>query len=240
MNKYILTGSVLPERALLSTGMKLEFSHSNTGYTGSAEVSIIQNQIIAYIKTQFKWNIYDLRNTVKTMLLNHIGMIGYLSGLAYEIEITRIVNNELGIDYVFGVDIPCLVERNKEKDLNAEIQRLQQLVIGEDGIFLHRSFTDLNLSMKHADDTAFYCYRAIESLRLHFVASNTFQNLNESDQWEKFRQYADVNKETIMHIKNCSDPLRHGGITHTSDDDRKKIFLDTWDIVDSYINKLKS
>lgn len=164
---YTFTGVVLPERAQLSFNTKLEFSHISTKKTGKAEVSIILNQILVIVETDQKWDIFDLRNVVKTILQNHLALLGYLKGYAYDFEITRVFNPSNKVDYVYGFDIPIIEKRSNSRNLDKKLSDLLKKIAGPSGIYLNRCFNDLVSSMKHADDTGFYCYRAIESLRNH-------------------------------------------------------------------------
>jgi hypothetical protein len=92
--------------------------------------------------------------------------------------------------------------------------------------------------MKHADDTGFYCYRAIESLRHHCAAVNGLSDADKSDQWEKFREVSGCSEETLRAIKAAADPLRHGEVSGIDSEDRAKLFTSTWDVVDRYPNSV--
>jgi len=65
-------------------------------------------------------------------------MVGYLKGFAYDFEVTRVLNQSRGIDYVFGIDIPCLAERAKSIDLQDALLKLRDKTVGPNGVFLHR------------------------------------------------------------------------------------------------------
>ena len=92
--------------------------------------------------------------------------------------------------------------------------------------------------MKHADDTGFYCYRAIESLRHHCAAQNSLSNADKPRQWEKFREVAGCTKDTLRAIKEAADPLRHGQPVGATSDGRAKLFTATWGVVDAYLNEV--
>ncbi|WP_418647903.1 hypothetical protein ACNQFN_02870 [Thauera butanivorans] len=164
-------------------------------------------------------------------------MIGYLKGYAYDVEITRVLSREREIDYVFGIDIPCITNRNQDVDLNEALLQLRQKTTGEHGVFLLRCFDDLTSAMKHADDTGFYCYRAIESLRHHCAARNNLREANKVQQWQAFRDISGVEETSIRLIKAAADPLRHGE-PGTEAIDRAELFTTTWAIVDAYLSKV--
>jgi hypothetical protein len=240
MNSYFFHGVVRPERAQLTINkFAFEFSHPTTGNSGSAEVNVILNQIAVWIKSADEWDIFDLRNVVKNLVQSDLDRIGYIKGYAYDLEITRVFNETKETDYVFGIDIPCLVERGKSLDLNEELIKLRDIASGTNGMFINRCLSDLVAAMKRADDTAFYCYRAIESLRHHAAEICDLSSATESAQWEKFREIAICDKGILYSIKDAADPLRHGKTTQLTSDDRATLLTETWEVVGRYIQNIQ-
>jgi hypothetical protein len=92
MEPYLLQGLVLPERAQLSLQFAVEFSHVASGVTGVARISLVLNQIAVWIESEHDWDIFDLRNVVKNILQTQLAMVGYLTGYAYDVELTRVLN----------------------------------------------------------------------------------------------------------------------------------------------------
>ena len=238
MIKYLFEGLILPERAQLSLTSTLQFKHATTGISADSRISIILNQVAVWVDSNTEWDIFDLRNIVKNIVQNEIAIIGYLKGHAYEVEIRRVLQTDLGIDYVFGIDIPCITERNKSINHTEKFISLHAKAMGSEGIFLHRCFNDLMMAMKNPADTGFYCYRAIESLREHCTTKYNINTNNLSRQWEKLREVAKCDINTIMFIKEKADPVRHGGYISITSEVREELFLRTWDVVDAYIENI--
>ncbi len=238
MEPYFFHGTVLPERAQLSLQFSLKFGHVHSGKRASARVSIVLNQVAVWIDTEDEWDVVDLRNVVINIVRPHLDMLGFLLGHAYDLSIARVVNRERGVDYVFGIDTPCLAPRAEAIDVDAEILKLRDKTIGPHGIYLNRCFGDLVSAMKHADDTAFYCYRAIESMRHHCAATNGITDESKAVQWAKFREMAGCDESQIMTIKTAADGLRHGNPMESLSYDRSAILVSTWDIVRRYLNSL--
>jgi hypothetical protein len=121
MDPYLLEGVVHPERAQITLQLlPLGFRHLASGTEAVAHVSILLNQVALWVESACEWDIFDLRNVAKSILQNELAIVGYLKGYAYEVEIRRVLNRALSIDYVFGIDIPCIAERNKAIDLACE------------------------------------------------------------------------------------------------------------------------
>jgi hypothetical protein len=240
MDPYLIYGVVRPERAQISLEFGLTFHHLATQRNADAKVSIILNQVAVWVFTEDDWNVSDLRNVVLGLLRNQLSIIGYIKGYAYEIELTRIVSLGRGVDYVYGVEIPCIAARNQTLNLEDEFQRIRELQIGSHGIYLHRAFCDLNSAMRDADDTGFYCYRAIESLRNHCSAVRGISGPDKSTHWVKFREVSDCDEPTLRKLKLAADPVRHGHPMIQNDVDRVSLFLETWKVVDSYLNNIQT
>lgn len=236
MEPYLFHGVVLPERAQLSLSFALQFTHVGSGLTGEAKVSIVLNQVAVWVESEHDWDIFDLRNVVKNIVQGELAMVGYLKGYAYESEITRVLHQGRGIDRVFGIDIPCIAKRGESVDLPEALSRLREKANGPNGVFLRRCFADLASAMRDADDTGFYCYRAIESLRHHCAAVHAVFAVNKSGQWEKFREVAGCDERTLRSIKAAADPLRHGVASAVSSKEREKLLTSTWEVVDGYLH----
>lgn len=238
MEQYLFHGVVLPERAQLSLNFVCEFRQPVSEYKGVASVSILLNQVAVWVEVESSLDIFDLRNIVKNIVYTNLSIVGYIRGYAYDVEIIRVINKALGVDYVYGVEIPCLAERNKSVDLPVAFQKVLSKIHGEGSVFLHRCFNDLVSAMKNAEDTGFYCYRAIESLYQHCIVVNGMSSGNKKQQWEKFRAVAECDEQTLLLIKVAADPLRHGVPVFVSSEDRAKLFTSTWDVVGKYIENV--
>jgi hypothetical protein len=219
----------------LSLQFGLRFRHLISGEIAQAKVSVVLNELAVWVDSQTEWDIFDLRNVVKTIVLNELAIVGYLKGYAYDLELTRMLSQSRGIDQVFGIDIPCLAQRRQSINLSEALAKLRDKTVGPDGVFIHRCFNDLVSSMKHADDTGFYCYRAIESLRHHCAALHGLSADDKAKQWEKFREVSGSDEQTLLTIKAAADPLRHGEASGVSSDNRAKLFIMTWEVVGRYL-----
>lgn len=238
MQTYLFEGVVLPERAQLTIQISVSFTHISSDLTGEAYISILLNQVAVWVDTEDEWDIFDLRNVVKGILQNELAIVGYLEGCAYDLEVTRVLNRALGIDYVFGINIPCITERNKEINKVERLMLIRQNLIGREGLLLHRCFNDLIMAMKSPDDTGFYCYRAIESLRQHCILKFSLPPGNKSEQWQKLRELAGCDEPTIRDIKSAADPVRHGNVLPITSPYRESLFMKTWDVVDGYLQNI--
>ena len=235
MSTYLFQGLVHPERAQISLQCSFEFTHFTTSEQATARISIVLNQVAVWVDTNIVWDIHDLRNVVKAMVSHELEVVGFIKGLAYDVEIRRVLNPEHEVDYVFGVEIPCIADRNKGIDLSARASEIRSKTNGDEGVFLHRCFADLVSAMKNADDTGFYCYRAVESLRQHCIVKFDLDPAKKDEQWAKVRKLSGCTEEVLREIKTAADAARHGEVVKITSEQRQRLFLITWDVVDGYL-----
>jgi len=240
MTVYILKGIVLPERAQITIfPIKQICIDRTTNKKFEIKLNINLNQITFWVNTDFEWELYYLKNMAESHISNILAIVGFINGCAYNIEITQVINEEKSLDFVYGIDIPCIWERNKNVEINDKLNSLFSKISnsGINSIYLSRCFTDLIMGMKHPNDTGFYCYRAIESLRQY--CKNKFNIEKESEQWRKLSEITSYDKEHIQVVKKFADPVRHGDILSITDSDRVEIFMRTWDIVEAFLEKFQ-
>lgn len=238
MTTYLFEGLVHPERANISLQCDFEFTHLTSGKNCQVKLSIRLNQIAVWIESESEWDVFDLRNVVRAVVAHELEVVGFVLGYAYEVEIKRVLNPSLDVDAVFGIDIPCITERNKDVDLVERLKEIRNKTYGSNGVFLQRCFADLSQAMKNADDTGFYCYRAIEALRQHCIAQFAIDAANKKKQWEKVREVSGCSEDILREIKTAADPTRHGEVVPITADQRKRLFLITWDVVDGYLARI--
>ncbi|MFG1189989.1 hypothetical protein [Xanthobacter flavus] len=236
---YHFVGVVLPERAQLTCDFALKFSHLSSGRLGEAKVKIILNKIVASIRVDEEWDIFDLRNVVRNIVLNYTLMIGYIRGYCYNIEITRVFVDDFSVDYVFGIDSGDLSKGREEVNIEEKIDFLKKITSLDSGSYILRCLSDLVSSIERVDDAAFYCYRAIEALSRHCAFMNNIEQRNAVARWGLFRQLSCTDKDDIYRIKERSDPIRHGDMHRGEDMHPHEIRTMSWSIVDRYFDYLE-
>ena len=239
MNIYHLQGVIHPRRAQIQDhplGAKL--IHVSSRNTASLRARILMNELSVWVETPDEWDIFDLRNVVRYLTQTDLALVGFLMGCAYTVEIVRVTCEALKIDVVYGVDIPCIANRKRELTFQVALAQLKQLCVGRNGVYVQRCMNDLLLAMQQPEDTAFFCYRAIESLKTHAMESRAEPPRSASIQWDCFRNAAGCTREEIDSIKKDADPLRHSGDLLVKREDREVLLTQTWKIVEGYIQGL--
>lgn len=235
---YLLYGVILPERAVLTMNFSLYAKHGYSGIDIRMEVSIVLNQLLIWIFTDSDWDLYDLRNVVSNVVRDHLGIVGYLMGYAYDFDMRRVVHRTKGIDLVYGIDVAVITNRLKRPSAEDIADKLAELSKGTAGNFIRRCFSDLISAIRYDIDTAFYCYRAVESLRHHNSFLLGLSNADKSSQWGSFRSAAKSSEKDLRFLKDLADPLRHGEVDPKRLEDREHTLALTWEVVDNYIAHL--
>jgi hypothetical protein len=93
--------------------------------------------------------------------------------------------------------------------------------------------------MKDSNDTAFFCFRAIESLRNHCAETFGISRANEDVAWVKFREISSSTRPEIKLIQDRNDAIRHGRPDPLSDLERAEIFNSTWTIAENYFRGIE-
>jgi hypothetical protein len=231
MPRTIFSGVVLPERAVLSVSNVHSTVVNDSGQThATIALNICANQVTVVVDTQ-ETNLLALRNLVRSEVEFVASVAGFIFGNGYDVEITKAFDIDLAFTQVFGVDIPVVAQRKRSRDPSAILNSVVPLCYGPNAIFLRRALTDLNTALRRMEDTAFYCYRALESLRQSFGADRP-----ELDQWKAMAAAVGSSKDEMDPLRNHAFPARHGAAKPISDKERGEIYTYTWDIVEKYID----
>lgn len=235
MRRFFFSGVGHPERLGLTLGTIDQMLASHDGAKlGDMKFSIQNSQITAVMAWENdNEDTFTLRNILKAFVEPIINITGFLKGYAFDIEITKVFESDLNEIRVFNNDIPVLAERNKTRELS-EVKNIYPLCSGPEGVYLRRCLGDLNMAMKHADDTPFYCYRALESLKQYFGFVNGITG--DREQWKSMATALGGKEEDITPIKDLAFPARHDIPNPITDQKRRDIFLLTWGIVESFID----
>jgi hypothetical protein len=237
MKTYHLSGIVHPERALLtmsSEKMEIQIFTQQDELFGIFRFNVYNNQVTIILNCEDETaSLETIRNYVKFHIETFLNAYGFTSGRAYNLEIVKVYDSDLDVTWVYGIDIPLLEERNRNLYKDSHFGNVVSLSTDKDGVYLRRCLADVNLAMIHLEDSAFYCYRAIEALRQHFgVKANS---KDDKKQWKLMAAALSASEDDIEEIKRLAAPSRHGLPTSLNEDDRAQIFIKTWEIVDKYI-----
>jgi hypothetical protein len=234
---YILTGRVIPERALLDVSeVTLKVLASEDVPEGDLFIEVIKSQIsVRFLASGEVRNVFTLRNIVEDAARMLFDMAGYFAGYGYDAEIVQAVRSNTSEKYVFGIDVPALAGFCEKAGLT--VNDIFAALSKTDGYYFRHVIADVREAIKSPKDTGFFCYRAIESLK-NCCATRNGVSPDKDDAWELFRNTYAIPKQQIMDIKSFADPVRHGNYMQAkpmADKDRAEVFRNTWDIINKFI-----
>ena len=100
---------------------------------------------------------------------------------------------------------------------------------------------DLREAIRSPNLTAFFCYRAIESLRQCYLDPDKRDDEAERrNSWQLMRNELRVDRSWINQIQEASTLERHGILQAMSGEQRVNLMLHTWKVVDRFILSAKN
>lgn len=234
MKKRYFSGLILPERALLSVSNVHSEVESPDGQAYARLTLNIYNNQVSVATESDEPDIYTLRNLVRSEVEFVTNVAGFLAGNGYDVEVTKVFDENLVETQVFGIDVAVLSARPERPDFSQAVNAIYPLCYGELAIYLRRCLADLSFSIKRLDDTAFYCFRALESLRHSFGHELNIDS--EVDQWKAMGVALETSSDSMKPLREHAFPARHGLPRPLSDAERKSILMYTWDVVERYVD----
>jgi soluble cytochrome b562 len=227
---YTFFGKVFPERADVNIALTSFEIKSNDKLIWIVESMVMKSQIIARLRSKKKnENGYLLRNHIETCVRQQVDTLCYLQACAYDVEITSMDSDTDTL--VFGVNIRDIEDFKSKRPVS--IPDIIKIFSESKGKYLRLCFSDLRSGLRYEKDSAFFWYRAIESLSQYF--KQELKLINAKQSWEKLRDELDVTESDLMYIKQFADPTRHGSASVITEVDYQRTLDITWDVVDKYI-----
>lgn len=133
----------------------------------------------------------------------------------------------LAVDYVWNEIAETKSPRIEGDDLGA-----YALAAASDHLVRY-ALADLRSALESPDDTGFYCYRAIESIRHNYTEES---DKGDGDSWKRLREDLDVPRSEIDAFKMRADDRRHGRqLRAVSEDERRSALLTARKVVKRYV-----
>ena len=264
MFTYILHGRVIPERSdvhlQLEPGWLRPFRVQLPGEDAvefEASISISYSQLAVIVKSEAKIeDLFTLRNYIDLFVRSFLDMSAYLEGKALDVEITSVIGHQDGEPWatlpvwtVFGVEMPVLNQRKSERPVSYE--ELFPFLLdappqGEAGVgvrmvaprTLRAALADLRESIKSPHDTAFFTYRAIETIRQFFVHDEDGTDARCS--WERMANALRIESSWTSDLAPASQRQRHGAGLFMDEEARVQAMLRAWLVVDRFVLFVKN
>ena len=206
LGRWTFFGRILPERIPL----KIEIPESTNevvdfGLRYRINICIADAQLISQVFIEkSETDIYTVRNMVACDVRSITDLIGYLYGCSFDIDIISAAY-EHGAAVVFGIVIPDL-RAVRTGNLN-EIKSDLLITISKE-IPARMVLASFREAILNPIDTAFFCYRAVETMMQSVKTSHAVRN--DVAGWEALRGLLQISRSAIDAIKAHANDPRHG------------------------------
>jgi hypothetical protein len=219
---YIFSGLVHPQRAHLTlafpSGAGISFTHQESQVSGRCSVQIYNNHITVAFTTEAQIaDMLTARNMVADAVSLLIDGVSLLTVLHYSVELISVHDVTNDSTQVFGIDCPGL---SRDGWFPASNDILQLFDFAGRNALYRRALTDFRLAQIVVSDTAFLCYRAIESILQIFAENKGISEKNTTAKLQALYAELNVSPDAVYFLRNRSKMTRHGRVEYMSGADR--------------------
>jgi len=237
---YVLSGKVLPERAdvNLRKPMAINILPGRIIPEGSTVfVTVICSQISMVVHSRGEIaDLQALAHECEGMCRMIVDCLGFLLTCGYDIEITQ-VSGAGGLHVVYGVqpaDLrPIPFSNDNFQDIFERLVTVPQAY----QLAYRRALADYREAIRSFEDTAFFCYRAVEDLRQVFVENEQSKDIQT---WDRLWEAMPSVEHARSYVKDVIRPLatgnRHGGGALISSQQRLEMLERTSKIISAFID----
>lgn len=236
--EYHLSGKIIPERVTFSTNVPpIRIAVPEYDFDFMIALSIVLSHISIKIESENEITDYEtLRNVTVEYVRMHTDSYGYLNGYTYGVEITSFSGSNNKPHVLFGVGIHAL--KNDDRPFH-QIGDILPLLWEHDELRI--VLGDLRRSIEYPNDTALFCYRAIEGIMQFFVDGDPQDDRVRKNAWKSMRDALNISESWIKErIEKFSIPSRHGKRVFLSGKMREDMMNDAWKVTDRFISYLKN
>ena len=133
--------------------------------------------------------------------------------------------------------IPAIRERENESTREEKTARLYALMSADNlvaQIYLNQIVSDLNLAIRYPIDTAFYCFRAVETMARYFCESMSSKKIAPKHINAMLKNLK-ASRDDFELLKKYADSVRHGNVVPISSALRATFFDAGWKFLDAFI-----
>ncbi|MCA6112896.1 hypothetical protein [Bradyrhizobium cenepequi] len=237
MSVWTFFGEIRPERYPVSWGQPLKghLSQADFGVEADFSTFVHVGQVVVTLKiTKGSADLASLRNIALDCAYQVSDVVGYISGCVFDVDIISACCPDTGESHVFGVQIPALAMR-KNPHRRPEIDSDLFLTVSA-SIPAQMVLRDLQLAMRDAIGTGFYCYRAVEAM-MQSMKNDTIKT--DKQAWERLNESLLLDRSASEKIKRHADHPRDGKPSSMSDQERGEVFQLADEIVYRFLEYLR-
>lgn len=238
MKKAVVTGRVIPERALVQFQMS-SFKFNTPDGSGVGKVCCQMSLFSCILDfDQDVENIFTITSIAKEVVSNLSNMISFHIAGSYYIALDLVIDVETGHNHpvstrepIFPYERPdfSFVPSPDHEPINIQHRHMESRQ-------LHEALHELALALQRPHVTQMHCRRAIEAIRSHFEPHELPDTKNrESKGWESLRNTLRVDRADIESFSKLALDQRHGRVTNNSWPERKNALAITFEVIHRFM-----
>lgn len=247
---YIFVGKVIPEFSAQKnsfdvnyTDFQIDFKDENSVVASKINIKL-ENSILTskcIFKTEVK-NPNNVMSNLKRRLHSIIDVLGYEQGRAYDIDVIVCYDHQNKPFNFWGGALGgfCSPENRQYKS-----REIVENFYGDSefGLTFESCFANIREAIRFPHDTPFYCNRAVESLKYHFLRMTypnklgSFTKKEQNSGWPIMWESIDfIDEENSDYFKKLGQSVgRHGGHEMISIEERNEMFEKTYNVIDKFL-----
>lgn len=182
---------------------------------GKWHIAIRQSSVVAIIEAAEPPDFATFINEVRSLIGRMVDALGFELANPLRFEPTHAIRDGGEVVAFIQSGWPELLQveqvRQSNEDWVAEDQLAPMINAVVAVPLIRYAISDAQRAIESPDDTAFYCYRAIESLRLLFLDGDDDSGSARAESWRRLRTELDLSREELDAVKGHADQRRHGG-----------------------------
>ncbi len=233
MYNYIFYGTVFPiDSDVNANDIRI---NGKTKFKGTevffnAKIEIEHSKIKVICETDLA-NFPTIRNSIKGALQGILNQLSFTTNCFMQVLLEKAINEDYKQE-ITGVLLNSEIIAPEKHENNLTIHEMFKVNTPQ----ISTALNNFRLARENPQDTAFFCFRAIEAIK------NDFKGKDEKENWERMRANLNLTKEYINKFKDDhADPQRHGvAILETHGEDRLGQLESAWIIINRYLNYCKN
>lgn len=219
--RMILFGQVHP----LSGGWSIEGPTVLTFDDGTWSVTIRGSNVVVAVEGDEPSNVMTFVNEVRSAVGAIVDALGFGLAIPLRLEMTHAVKDGEERMLIRPGWPDLLHEEGREPTAWLPEDFLAPIVVAStQSLPLRHALADVQRAIEFFDDTAFYCYRALESLCLALAPARPGRRVDAAA-WKLLRDTLAIERDRIDAIKEHADVRRHGRHSVLTEDERKEFLL---------------
>lgn len=188
---------------------------------GRWRVALHQSSVVVLIDGDEPADLNTFVQNVRSVVDGVVDAVGFELAFPLRFELTHLIKDGEMIAFVQAgwpalraadgsTEQPAWMDEDELTPMITEIVRVP---------LIRYAVADVQRAVEMPDDTAFYCYRALESLRTMFLEGED-EGAARARSWRCLREELRLAREAIDAVKVLADKRRHGGHRVLTEQDR--------------------